>query len=550
MSTNFDHIKLGRAFRPHVLATLKGLSSWPAYLTTHGFAGRSQDMTNSEVKAACVALGLDLDALYVAFFAGAVRAAGNAPVQAIIDNQTEDERIETMLANQNSNPNPAAIVEHVDAAPSIETTFEGRDVEALIAETFAPASAHMTPHLASIMPGLIRPIVEAAVRGPRVVTQVETKTVTVDADGAPVIVAAPSVPPCKPIRRVTLAQAFAVKRSMAGADKYKHALDNLMLDVCDSGEAPAVDDDYAWNVPALTALATQHVAGLNAWIYGPAGTGKTEGARQFAARLGRPFVRIAIERTTEPAELIGQEVPAKGGGMKWVDGKLTRAFRIPYCVILIDEPSLLRSGTLAVIQTALDMRELYLVTGETVRAAPGVFIIAADNTAGSGDDSGRYVDTAPLSAAFMDRFALKTPFDFIPASQERAMLTARTGVHSVVAEIMVDYAALTRRDADAGKLTMGVTTRRLLAWARVVRAGMPSAQAFDGAIVTGAAPEDREVLRQLAATSLQSAHERIDNIVRGLVDPNAPVVDPKAQGNVGATAQAFPDYLIYPTNNP
>ena len=88
--------------------------------------------------------------------------------------------------------------------------------------------------------------------------------------------------------------------------------------------------------------------------------------------------------------------------MEWRDGKLTRAFRIPHCVILIDEPTLLRSGSLAVFQTALDTREIHLPTGEVVRAADGVFIVACDNTAGCGDDSGRYVDTASVNVAFMD----------------------------------------------------------------------------------------------------------------------------------------------------
>jgi hypothetical protein len=283
------------------------------------------------------------------------------------------------------------------------------------------------------------------------------------------------------------------------------------------------------------------VSGLNAWLFGPAGIGKTDGVKQYAARLGRPFVRIAIERTTEPAELIGQEVPAKGGGMAWSDGKLTRAFRTPHCVVLIDEPSLLRSGTLAVLQTALDHRELHLVTGETVRAAPGVFIVAADNTAGNGDDTGRYVDTAPLNAAFLDRFALKTEVTYLTAGQETTMLSHRAGVHASAAKIMIDYANLTRANADAGKLTMGVTPRRLLAWARVCRAGIPSAIAWRSVVVTGAAPEDRATLEMLEAQTLRSLHARIDGIIRGAIDPLAPMTDPKAQGAVGATAGLFPD---------
>jgi midasin (ATPase involved in ribosome maturation) len=321
---------------------------------------------------------------------------------------------------------------------------------------------------------------------------------------------------------------------------FRHAFEHIQVPICDSVDAPAVDTDYIWQADVLAQLGAMDVCSMNAWTFGPAGIGKTVGAEQYAARLGRPYVRIPIERTTEPAELIGQEVPQKGGGFKWSDGKLTRAFRVPHCVILIDEPSLLRSGTLSVLGTALDTRRLHLVTGEVVHAAEGVFIIAGDNTSGCGDDSGRYVDTAPLSAAFMDRWALKIEYHHLPVGQETTMLSTRAGIHPAAAKIMVDYAALTRKDADAGKLTMGITPRRLLAWAGTVRVGIASAKAWHASIVTSASPEDREALIMLEGTNLRGLHDRIDGIVRGTIDPDAAALDPHAQGAVSATGHTFP----------
>jgi MoxR-like ATPase len=234
-------------------------------------------------------------------------------------------------------------------------------------------------------------------------------------------------------------------------------------------------------------------------------------------------------------------VPARGGGMTWEDGKLTRAMRIPRCVVLIDEPTLLRSGTLSVLQTALDKRTVWLASGEVVRAAPGVFFIAADNTNGTGDDSGRYVDTAAVNAAFLDRFALKTEVSFLSPALEAGMISRRAGVPLAAAKIMVDYAGTTRSNADSGKLTMGVTTRRLLAWAQTTRNGVQSARAFNSTIVSGAASEDKATLEMLEGTTLRSLHSTIDGIIRGTVDPNAPgPVDPKAQGLVNDTLN-FPD---------
>jgi hypothetical protein len=509
-----------------------------------GFDKRSEDLTKPEIHAACEALGIDLQGLFDGFHsnpanaaaihnaaAGASFAAAHAAFAPSADEPHVVAFNNDFEGNSMNATAPVVVVEPV--------TFEGRDIDDVIAETLAPASVHMTPHLAGIMPGLIRPFIEAAVRGPRVVEKTVVETVTVDETGmlvAPVFVA----PTVNVTRKVALHAAFGMPKS-AAPSAYRHAFETIMVDVCDYVGAPDVDDDFIWPVEALCELAAQEIAGLNAWIYGPAGVGKTKGAEQYAARLGRPFVRIAIDRTTEPSELIGQEVPAKGGGMKWSDGKLTRAFRIPHCVVLIDEPTLLRSGTLAMLQTALDHRALYLTTGEVVRAAPGVFVIAADNTAGCGDDTGRYVDTAPVNAAFLDRFAFKTLMTTLSVAQETAMLSARASIPSAAAKIMVEYANATRAKADSGALTMGVTPRRLLAWGKTVKAGIASSKAWHSVVVTGCAPEDREALIMLEATDLRGKHATIDGIIRGTIDPNAPANDPKAQGGIGPTSLQFPD---------
>jgi hypothetical protein len=536
MTTKFDHIKLSRAFRPVALSTLKASTAWPSYMTAKGYDKRSEDLTKPEIHEAYEALGLDLQGLYDGFHASPANAAVVAHIlangehdddepRAVVDNLAEDARIEAMLA---SAPTPVV----VDGVAS----FEGLNVDDVLAEALAPASPHMTPHLAGMMPGLLRPLVEAATRGPRVVEK--TLTVTVDDTGAAIVPAfvAPNV---HVKRKVALHAAFGMPKS-AAPSAYRWAFENIMVDVCDAVDAPDVDDDYIWPIDALCEIASQDVAGLNAWLYGPAGIGKTKGAEQYAARLQRPFFRIAIDRTTEPSELIGQEVPAKGGGMKWSDGKLTRAFRVPHAVVLIDEPTLLRSGTLAMLQTALDHRALYLTTGEIVRAAPGVFIIAADNTSGCGDDTGRYVDTSPVNAAFLDRFALKTLMTALSAGQETTMVAARCNIPSAAARIMVEFANATRAKADSGHLTMGVTPRRLMAWGKVVKTGIPSAKAWHSVVVTGAAPEDREPLIMLESVDLRGKHATIDGLVRGTINPNAPVVD-HTQGNVGATALQFPD---------
>ena len=530
MTTKFDHIKLGRAFRPHVLSELKALGTWAGYLKLRGWTKRSSAITGEDIRQACEDLGYDLNAAFVAFFSDPANVYAPT-IEPYADAGTINDRESDEMDSEKPTTPATPPVDAVETLDNEGEGFEGKDAETLIAEALAPASAHMTPHLAQMMPGLIRPFVEAATKGPRVVT----KTIVRNVDG----VEASAAPVVNVLRKSALFKAFGMNRSDA-PNAYRYAWENVYVNVCDYADAPAIDPAYVWNVEALSQLGAADVTGMNAWAFGHAGTGKTEGVRQYAARLGRPFVRIPIDRTTEPQEIIGQEMPRKGGGMEWRDGKLTRAFRVPHCVILIDEPTLLRSGSLAVFQTALDTREIHLPTGEVVRAADGVFIVACDNTAGCGDDSGRYVDTAAVNVAFMDRFAFRVEFSFLPASSEIGMLANHTGVHADCARLMVDYASLTRSNADAGKLTMGLTPRRLLCWAKAVKAGITSAKAFQSCIVAGAAPEDRETILMLEAQTLRSQHATIDGIARGTIDPNAPDWT-KAQGAVSAAGLKFPD---------
>ena len=543
----FDHIQLGRDFRDFVKPRLKALPGWGDYRQAQGWGGRTQSLTRAEIIAACEALGLDLIAANAEFIAQTAAAViASMPMRPRME---VDAALEAALADDGKPENAPAYgetQEHVDAAVNSPASdaekFEGQDVETVIADVLAPASVHMTPHLASMLPGLIRPAIEAAVRGPRTVVKTIVQEAGAPTD-APVMgeALAVTVNPAKVLKSMPLWRAFECTRS-AALPAHKWAWENLMVDICDHVDPlNPIDADYVWQPSLLAELAAQDASQLNAWIWGPAGGGKTEGAAQYAARLGRPFVRIAIERTTEPSELIGQMVPARGGGMTWEDGKLTRAMRIPRCVVLIDEPTLLRSGTLSVLQTALDKRTVWLASGEVVKAAPGVFFIAADNTNGTGDDTGRYVDTAAVNAAFLDRFALKTEVSFLSPALEAGMIARRAGIPVAAAKIMVDYAGVTRANADSGKLTMGVTTRRLLAWAQTTRNGILSARAFNSTVVSGAASEDKATLEMLEGTTLRSLHPQIDGIVRGTIDPNAPVADPKAQGGVSATALQFPD---------
>ena len=275
--------------------------------------------------------------------------------------------------------------------------------------------------------------------------------------------------------------------------------DATALDVFDAPDAPALDPLYEFpdqfTAPAMAALRRAR----NVFLYGPAGTGKTSFAEQLAARYGRPFVRVSCDDQTEAATLTGMTVPDGKGGVVWQDGQLAAAIRRPGTVILIDEPSVARPGALMVMQALLDGARALTVqeTGERIPVAPGVLFIAADNTNGTGDESGAYAGTRQLNRAYLDRFFVTFRLDYMPVAQEAQVIAKRTGLKPSHALSIAQYANLTRQGAHKGEVSHGLGIRRLFALAEQIADGVAPDLALQGTVIETAPFEDREPLRQL-----------------------------------------------------
>jgi len=168
-------------------------------------------------------------------------------------------------------------------------------------------------------------------------------------------------------------------------------------------------------------------------------------------------------------------------------------------MILIDEPSVARPGALFVFQSLMDGARALTCeeTAERVPMADGVTIILADNTQGSGDETGGYEGTRALNIATMDRCGILARIDYLPAPAETQVLIARTGCTPELAALAVHYATQTRDAAIAGRAVHGVGLRRLIAWCELVTDGITPINAYDLAIHHMSAPDDRETLRQL-----------------------------------------------------
>jgi MoxR-like ATPase len=287
--------------------------------------------------------------------------------------------------------------------------------------------------------------------------------------------------------------------------------------------APAIDPFYIFdpvNLPAmLGALACTPAERV--WCYGPRASGKSVGAQQIAARLGRPFFRVSFNRATEASDIIG-DIGLVNGATQWVDGPVTQALRTPGALCLLDEITYCPTAHLAALNPLLERGALSLrlpKTGETLTSAPDVCFVVCDNTNGHGATN-EYVGRVQISADLLDRFGLFLEFDYLPADTERRVLRAM--VHSYcgvkptskMARSVCKLMGVARSKADAGELEGAPSLRRAAAFCTALVQGMEPSRAYVLTVVNPAPLDSAEALRQIFAAIW-------DHGVSPPIDPNA-----------------------------
>lgn len=268
----------------------------------------------------------------------------------------------------------------------------------------------------------------------------------------------------------------------------------MQADVYNCPDAPQRNPNWIWDEAVLRALVLASTVHAPAWLHGMPGTGKTQAAVQFAAITGRPLVRINLDGTSERFEWFGGE-RMKGGDVVWTDGALIAALRMPGCVILLDEPTTGRPDNLSALHPVLEAggRITIAETGEVLYPAPGVMFVAADNTAGTGDDSGLFAGTREMNRAMLSRFATVVAVDYLSRKNEAALLKNETGCPEPLALSVVDMASKLRAKVRDGALDYPPGPRELVAWIRNLQAGFPPKQAYLMAIGKGQSAAGREV---------------------------------------------------------
>jgi cobaltochelatase CobS len=229
---------------------------------------------------------------------------------------------------------------------------------------------------------------------------------------------------------------------------------------------PDIDPSYQFRPELLKKFLASTQLGMNVWMHGHTGTGKTTFAEQCAARTGLPFYRVNLDSNLERADLVGQIVLSQESGAtvtEFDEGILPQAMSQP-CWLCLDECDSGRPDILFVIQRALEAKGLMLTEdgGRLVHPHPMFRFIATANSRGQGDEAGVYSGVRPMNGAFMNRWQTQIEVPYLSITDEKRLLKAKFGQieESRLAQL-AQFAEEMRVAFKGGDITLPVSPRDL-----------------------------------------------------------------------------------------
>ena len=199
---------------------------------------------------------------------------------------------------------------------------------------------------------------------------------------------------------------------------------------------------------------------FNIFITGLSGNGKTLMVEQVCAKLKRECYRVNITAQTDEDDLLGGFRLINGSTM-WQDGPVTTAMKNGG-VLLLDEVDL-ASRNIMCLQSVLEGKGVFLKKiGQWVTPAEGFTVFATANTKGKGSDDGRFVGTAIMNEAFLDRFPVTMEQPYATRATERKILDKAGCDDKNFADNLTKWAEIIRKTFAEGGVDEVVSTRRLV----------------------------------------------------------------------------------------
>lgn len=276
------------------------------------------------------------------------------------------------------------------------------------------------------------------------------------------------------------------------------------VDIWNHPNAPAIDPNFIWTAYILKQLLLSQSTGEHLWFGGEKGTGKSETARQFAARTGRNYVRINFHKYTSAEDYLGA-VGLVNGATVFQPKDFLMAYTCPSTVILLDEVTNADAGELAPLNGFLEPNSAVSYGGAVRRKANGVLVFAADNTFGNGDDSGRYTGTRPMNSALVDRFARVVHFEYLPMKQEVEAVVRHTGCTDEVARHVLKAIHVARSKVTTGDIVDAPSIRSVVSFIRAL-AMLTVEEAWKSAVVSRQPAESHAALAGVYAACIDPTY--------------------------------------------
>ena len=250
-------------------------------------------------------------------------------------------------------------------------------------------------------------------------------------------------------------------------------------------------------------------------LTGPTGAGKTSLIRQVAARLYWPVQEVTCHGRMELADLLGG-FQLTQGETRFVHGPLAIAAHEGHLLIL-NEIDLMDPAELAGLNDVVEGAPLVIAQngGEVIRPHRKFRVIATGNSAGAGDSTGLYQGVLRQNLAFLDRFRVLQVQYPDPESELSLLDQLVPDLPTEIARKLIVVANEVRRlflgepgseIANGGELTLTLSTRTLVRWARLTvtfkGAPNPLAYALEQALTARAAAEERTAIHRIAADVL------------------------------------------------